>query len=150
MCRCISVYVSGSMYACVIVCVYVRERKCVCVCVCVCVCMSVCVCACVCIWHDTFVCVTQPFIYETWLIHIWDITYSCVRNESFISETWLIHTWDMAHWCAWRRIHMSHVTWLIHMWGALSIASIYDMSLCLPIMSLHPCIHMWHVSMSNY
>jgi len=57
------------------------------------------------VWHDALVCVTWQMwrihvcdmIYETWLIHMGDMT-------AFICVTWHIHTCEMIH-----------VTWLIHM-----------------------------------
>ena len=42
----------------------------------------------------------------TWLIHMCDVTHSCVRRDSFMCVTWLIHVWRDSFIC---------VTWLIHM-----------------------------------
>jgi len=36
------------------------------------------------VWHDSFICVTG-------LIHMCDMTHSCVWHDSFICVTWLIH-----------------------------------------------------------
>jgi len=53
-------------------------------------------------------------MWETWLIHMRDMTHSCERHDSFMWETWLIHMRDMTH--SYQR-HDSYIweTWLIHM-----------------------------------
>jgi len=132
MCRCISVYVSGSMYACVIVCVYVRERKCVCVRVCVCV--HVCVCVCMCVhltWHIRM-CDTT--------LHIWDMTYSYLRYYLFMCEKWIIHKWDVTH--SYVR-HGSLMCMATHPYVTCDMTHSY-------VRSTEYCIHIWHVSMSTY
>ena len=74
------------------------------------------------VWHDLFIC-------ETWLIHVWDVTHSCVRHDSWICDRNLIC--DMTHsyvTCvtsldsAYVLIHMRdmthrYVTWLINAWN---------------------------------
>jgi len=37
----------------------------------------------------------------TWLIHVCDMTHSCVWQDSFMCVTWLIHVCDMTHSCVW-------------------------------------------------
>jgi len=58
-----------------------------------------------CVWHDTFTCVT-------WLIYMCDMTHSCRRRDSFICVTWLIHMCDMTHSYVWHDSFI-RVTWLI-------------------------------------
>jgi len=51
----------------------------------------------------------------TWLIQMWDMTYSNVGHDSFRCGTWLIQMWDMTHSDV---VHDSFRcgTWLIQMW----------------------------------
>ena len=58
------------------------------------------------VWHDSCLCVTSTllrcifsdlFVYVTWLVHVCDLTRTCV--------TWLIHVWLDSCMC---------VTWLMH------------------------------------
>jgi len=37
----------------------------------------------------------------TWLMHVCDMTHSCVWHDSFMCVTWLIHVCDMTHSCVW-------------------------------------------------
>ena len=62
------------------------------------------ICVHVCVWHDSFICVL--FIYVTWLIHMWEMTYSSVWHDPFICVTWLVCMCGMT---------CSYVTWLMHM-----------------------------------
>jgi len=60
------------------------------------------------VWHDSFKCVT-------WLIHVRDMTHSCVRNESliyYLTHSYrLIHTLEMTHSCLPEFVtHSCHVT----------------------------------------
>jgi len=41
------------------------------------------------------------FIRVTWLIHVCDMTHSCVWHDSFMCVTWLIHGCDMTHSHVW-------------------------------------------------
>ena len=50
----------------------------------------------------------------TWLIHMCDLTHSCVRHDSFICVTCLIHMCNMTHSYVWHDSFIC-VTWLIHM-----------------------------------
>ena len=43
-----------------------------------------------CVWHDSF-------IWVTWLIHMCAMTHSCVWHGSFMCATWLIHVCEMIH-----------------------------------------------------
>jgi len=61
-----------------------------------------------CVWHDSFMCVT-------WLFHMCDMTPSYVSRDSFICVTWLIHMCDMTRSYVWHD-SLIYVTWLIHMW----------------------------------
>jgi len=86
------------------------------------------------IWHDSF-------IYATWLIHVCDMTRSCMWHDSFIYVTllifthskricacllwswptqcllqyvtWLLHICDMTHSCIWHDSFM-YVIWLLY------------------------------------
>jgi len=49
--------------------------------------------------------------YETWRIHVCDMSYSCVRHDGVICVTWRSHTCDMTHSCLWYAAFMC-VTWL--------------------------------------
>jgi len=60
-----------------------------------------------CVWHDSFMCVTWP-------IHLCDMTHSCVWHDSFIRVPWLIHMCDMTYSHVWHDSSIC-VTWLIHM-----------------------------------
>jgi len=59
---------------------------------------------------------TPPYIHETWLINIWDLTHQHMRDDSSTYETWLINLWDMTSLIihtysrGMSRIFMSHVT----------------------------------------
>ena len=55
--------------------------------------------------RDSFICVT-------WLIHVCDMTHSCVWHDSFIC-VWVSHT-SFRRRCVWRDSFIC-VTWLIHM-----------------------------------
>jgi len=57
-----------------------------------------------CVWHDSFMCVT-------WLIHVCNMTHSCVWHDSFMCVTWLVHVCDMTRSCVWHDSFMC-VTWL--------------------------------------
>jgi len=48
---------------------------------------------------------------ETRLIHVWDMTHSCVRHDSFMCETWL-HMCYMTNSCVWHNSFMCE-TWLV-------------------------------------
>jgi len=48
----------------------------------------------------------------TWLIHVCDMTHSCVWRYSFKCVTWLIHVCDMTHSCMWHDSFM-FATWLV-------------------------------------
>ena len=52
-------------------------------------------------------------MYVTWLIHVCDMTHSCVWHDSFMYVTWLIQICDMTHSCVWHDSFM-YVTRLIH------------------------------------
>jgi len=54
------------------------------------------------------------FICVPWLIHVCDMTHSCVRHDSFMCATWLIHVCDMPHSCVSDSFIFLCVTWLIH------------------------------------
>jgi len=55
-----------------------------------------------CVWHDSFMRVTYSFICLTWLIHMCDVTHSYVLRDSFICVTWLIRMRDVTHSYVWR------------------------------------------------
>ena len=60
----------------------------------------------------------DPFINETWLIHMWNTTHSYLRHDSSICETWLIPMWHLtdsnarhdSFICETRLIHMRDMT----------------------------------------
>jgi len=66
-----------------------------------------------CVWHD--------LVWRRWvcgwslicdmLIHVRDMTYAYVWQDSFVRVTWRIHMYDMTHACVWHDLFM-HVTWL--------------------------------------
>jgi len=77
------------------------------------------------VWHDTFIwmarlfihmcdgsfiCVTRHIQCVTRIIHICDLTHSCVRHDSFIGVTWLMymivmtHLIDFRNWRHWKTI----------------------------------------------
>ena len=124
------------------------------------------------VWHDSFTCVNQSdsFICMTWLmrsrlvvsgssstrlIHMCDITRSCVWHDSFIGDgraagalpqdsficvTWLVHTCDTTH------SYVSHgsficVTWLIHTCDTTRSNMYCDSFKCMTWL-----IHMWKAS----
>ena len=75
-----------------------------------------------CVWHDTCECVT-------WFIHMCDVTHSYLWHDSFICVTWLIHMCDMTHSYVWRETFMC-VTWLIHMLGMTHSYVLRDSFIC--------------------
>ena len=80
-------------------------------------------------WHS------PVFIFETRLIHVWDMTHSYLRHDSFIFETWLIHIWDIAHSFICER-HDSFIceAWRIHshVWRSVdgTYGRCHDSSIC--------------------
>jgi len=56
----------------------------------------------------------DSFICATWLIHMCDISHSCVRHDSFIRLTWLIHMCDMTHSYVWHDAFMRLTDSFIH------------------------------------
>ena len=73
---------------------------------------------------------------ETWLIHVWEMTYWCVRHDLIICETWLIHVWDMTSSCVWHDSFM-YATWLIHVTDVPSTDHV----------PLHRVIHAWDMTL---
>ena len=86
----------------------------------------------------------DSFIYETWLIHIWDMTHAYMRHASFIYETWLIHIWDMTH-SYMRHDSFIYETWLIHTWDMphayMRLASLHIPHICI---HAHRCTQIQH------
>jgi len=75
------------------------------------------------VWHDSFMCVA-------WLIHVCDMTHSCVWHDSFICVTWFIHVCDMTHLHVWHDAFM-RVTRLIHMCDVTHSYVWHDVFICL-------------------
>ena len=103
------------------------------------------------------------FMCVIWLIHICDMTHSCVWHESFKWVPWLIPVCDMTHSYEW---HDSFpcVTWLIHMIDLTHSFMWHDSFICVQWL-IHMCdmthsyvrhdslifvtwlTHMWHDSL---
>jgi len=88
--------------------------------------------------HDSFICLPDLFIRETWLIYMWNITHVYVAHDSFISETWRILMWDMTHSYVW---HVRH--------HAGALAGCMCCSVCIALQCVAVCCsvlqdHMWH------
>ena len=49
-----------------------------------------------CMWHDS------------WLIHVYDMTYTYIWHDSYIYGTWLIHIYHMILTYTWRDSYLSH------------------------------------------
>jgi len=66
------------------------------------------------LWDMThsFVCTSPRWC--TWLIHMYDMTYSYVWHDPFICVTWPIHTCNMTHTYVWH-VPFICVTWPIHL-----------------------------------
>jgi len=75
-----------------------------------------------CVWHDLFICVT-------WLIHMCDSTHSYVWHESFKWTTWPIHMCDMTHSYVWLFLFL-YVTRLIHVWHDSFICVTWLIHMC--------------------
>ena len=60
-----------------------------------------------CMWHESFIYVTW-LICVPWLTHMCDVSLSHVRHDSFIRVTGLMHMYDMTHSYVWQHsgIHM--------------------------------------------
>ena len=86
-----------------------------------------------CVWHDSFMCVT-------WLIHVWDMIHSCVWHDPFMCVTWLIHVCDMTHSCVWHD-SFTCVTWLIHVCDLTRVSHYHT--------SEKSCLKMGHVTHMN-
>ena len=129
---CIYAYVYTYVYIYIYIYTYVR--------------INICACARLC-WHWQ-----QCFICVTWLIHMCDMTPSCVCNDSFGCVTWLIHMCDMTHSYV-RHDQFVCVTWLYtcvatdsYVWYD-SFLRQHDSSLCLFCSSLFfVSPHPWHES----
>ena len=54
------------------------------------------------------------YIYETWLVHMCDMTHSYLRHDASICATWRIHMCDMTHSYVWHDAFicdMTHSYW---------------------------------------
>jgi len=83
--------------------------------------------------HDFF----YAFICATWLIHMCDMTHSCVWHDSLIWVTWLIHMCDMTHSYVWHDSFIG-VTGRIHMCDMTHSYLFHDSSMCVA-WRLHMC-----------
>ena len=89
-----------------------------------------------CVRHDSFTC-------ETWLLHMWDMTRSYVRHDSFICETWLLRMWDMTLAHVQIAIQIICGTWLLHVWDMTPSCLRHDCSTCETWL-----LHMWDMTPS--
>jgi len=80
------------------------------------------------VWHDSYMLLKLVCVWDTWLIHVCDMTHWFVRRDLFICVTWLFQMCDStfvccSNWCVCgtqdlTRSHVwcdyfIHVTWLI-------------------------------------
>jgi len=105
-----------------------------------------------CVTHTNMSCQIYEWVMsDIPMRHVSDpVSKQCVETTHSSSKSTHACTYAHTHTDTHTHTHSHAHTLSASQCGALSIASIYDMSLCLPIMSLHPYIHIWHVSMSTY
>jgi len=80
------------------------------------------------------------FMYETWLIRMWDGTHSYVRHDSLTRETWLIDMWNLPQWYM-RHDWVMYESWLIHMWVMTHLRARHDSLICETWL-----IHVWDMT----